>query len=428
MGKSRRVIVVSLDALGSTDFDTVRKLPNFKRFLKHVAFSKQVQSVYPSLTYPAHTTIVTGRTPAHHGVVNNTLLQPERSSPDWCWQRKYVSGTTLYDEALAKGMKVAALLWPVTAKSNITYNVPEIFANRPWSNQILTSLVNGTPGYQFILNQKFGRLRDGKKQPALDNFTHASLKYTLRTYRPDLTLVHLTDLDSQRHEHGFYSQEAQEAIRRHDKRLGELMSVMKHCGMDITRDTTLVLLGDHSQIDVGNIILLNKTFREHGFLKVQNGVIRDWKVICKNCDGSAYIYIRNEGMDSEERIRLKNEVYDLLKVMKKDPDNGIAAIYPRKKAEEMGADPSCTFMLEARKGFYFQDELDMNCISEIQRATHGYHPKRKDYQTVFMIAGPDIKPGIDIGEMSLLDEGPTIAAMMGLELPGADGRVIEEIF
>ncbi len=428
MGKSRRVIVISLDALGSIDFETVRQLPNFKKFLKYASYSSQVTSIYPSLTYPAHATIVTGRTPAHHGVVNNTLLQPERSSPDWCWQRKYIKGTTLYDEALDRGLKVAALLWPVTAKSRITWNMPEIFANRPWSNQILTSMANGTLGYQLTMNQKFGKLRDGKRQPALDNFTQAALKYTLRTCRPDLTLAHMTDLDSQRHDHGVCSEEAQEALERHDRRIGELLSVMKHCGMDIRRDTTLVLLGDHSQMDVRNVVLLNKIFREQGYLKVKKGKISEWKVICRNCDGSAYVYIRKEGLDSSEQIRLKNEVYDLLRVMKQDPDNGIAAIYSKKKAEELGADPECTFMLEARKGFYFQDELDVNEIPAIQKATHGYHPGRQDYQTVFMIAGPDIRPGIDIGEMSLLDEGPTIAEIMGLTLPDADGRVLREIF
>ena len=426
MGASKRLIVLSLDALGSIDFDTIRRLPNFRRFLKSAAFCRQVRSIYPSLTYPAHTTIVTGRTPAHHGVVNNTLLQPERSSPDWCWQRKYIKGTTLYDEALARGMTVAALLWPVTAKSRITWNVPEIFANRWWSNQILTSAANGTVGFQLMLNQKFGRMRDGKRQPNLDNFTHASLKYTLKTYRPDLTLAHFTDLDSMRHDYGVHSEEAMEAIERHDRRLGELMSVMKHCGMDIRRDTTLVLLGDHSQIDVEHVILLNKIFREQGYLTVRNGKICDWKVICKNCDGSAYIYIRKD-MDSEERLRLKNAVYDLLCVMKQDPANGIAAIYSRKRAEALGADPECTFMLEAAKGFYFQDELEESRIPSRQKATHGFHPGRKNYGTVFMAAGPEIKPGLEVENMSLVDEGPTLARILGFSLPDADGRVLEEI-
>lgn len=426
--KSKRLIVVSLDALGSKDFDMFSQLPNFKKFIRHASYSRKVRSVYPSLTYPAHTTIMTGRTPAHHGIVNNILLQPERSSPDWYWQRSYIQGTTLYDEALKKGMKVAALLWPVTAKSDITWNLPEIFANRRWTNQIMTSAANGTVGYQLTLNHKFGKLRDGIRQPALDNFVQASMKYTIRTYRPDLTLVHLTDLDTQRHHYGVCSEEASAAIERHDQRIGELMHLLHQNGMSVKRDTTVTLLGDHSQLDVQNIILINKLFREQGYLKVQNGKVTDWKAYCQNCDGSAYIYIKKEGMDKNEQIRMKNEIYDWLCAMKSDPDNGIAAIYSAKKARDLGADPECTFMLEARRGFYFQNELDMGMIPEVQRATHGFHPDRKGYQTVFMAVGPDIIPDHEIGEMSLLDEGPTMAELMGLSLPEADGRILREIF
>ena len=268
--KSKRLIVVSLDALSSIDFDMFSKLPNFKKFIRHAACCRQVRSVYPSLTYPAHTSIVTGRTPAHHGIVNNILLQPERSSPDWYWQRNYIRGTTLYDEVLKQGKHVAALLWPVTAKSEITWNLPEIFANRRWTNQILTSAANGTVGYQLMLNHRFGRLRDGIRQPALDNFVHASLKYTLKTYRPDLTLVHFTDLDTQRHHYGVHSEEAAAAIKRHDERIGELMHLLHQNRMSVKRDTTVIILGDHSQLDVRNVILINKLLREQGYLKVQS--------------------------------------------------------------------------------------------------------------------------------------------------------------
>ena len=48
--KSKRLIVISLDALGSTDFEMFSQLPNFKKFINHAAFCRQVRSVYPSLT------------------------------------------------------------------------------------------------------------------------------------------------------------------------------------------------------------------------------------------------------------------------------------------------------------------------------------------------------------------------------------------
>ena len=176
---SQRLIMISLDAVGQRDLAYLCTLPNFKRLWERAAKCAHVQSVYPSITYPAHVSIVTGKKPVHHRVINNTRLQPKRPTPDWIWQRKFIKGTTLYDEALKKGWKVAALLWPVTARSSITYNLPEIFANRFWQNQVMVSAYNGSAFYEMNLYRKFGHMIDGIRQPALDNFVHASALYTL---------------------------------------------------------------------------------------------------------------------------------------------------------------------------------------------------------------------------------------------------------
>ncbi len=216
------LIVISFDALSTLDFETINSLPNFSQFLRNSSYCKRVKSIYPSLTYPALATIVTGKYPKNHGVINNTLLQPGRDKPDWYWYRKYISRPTLYDKAIDKGLKVAALLWPVTGRSRIQYSMPEIFANRPWTNQIIVSILSGSPWYQFILNQKLGHLRRGFQEPYLDDFVHENALYTIKHYSPNLMLIHYTDLDWQRHKHGFYSKEAKEALIRHDTRLGEI--------------------------------------------------------------------------------------------------------------------------------------------------------------------------------------------------------------
>ena len=109
------MVVISLDAVSSEDFAYLRTLPNFMRLKDSAAVCTNVHSIYPSITYPAHTSIITGKYPCKHGIVNNTLIQPNRKSPDWFWKRKYIQGTTLYDEMIKETKVVAALLWPVTA-------------------------------------------------------------------------------------------------------------------------------------------------------------------------------------------------------------------------------------------------------------------------------------------------------------------------
>lgn len=428
------LFVISFDGLSTLDFDYLAQLPNFHKFLSKASFSKKVYSVYPTLTYPAHATIVTGKYPKNHGIINNTLLQPTRSSPDWFWQRKFIRGETFYDLAIKKGMKVAALLWPVTAHSKIQYNMPEIVANRPWENQILVSLFNGSPHYQFNLNQKFGHLRKGLHQPELDHFVHQSLLYTVREYKPDITLVHYTDLDSMRHYHGFHSKEAFDALERHDKRLGELIQTLEE--LEIYNDSTVVLLGDHSSLDEDKIVQPNVFLREKGYIKVNSkGWIIDYQAIAKSCDGSSYIYLKNERDKRNKQFIQK--LYTHLEEFS-TYTNACEAIYSNAEVIRLGADPNSIFMLEANRGYLFTDDVEGEWIHKIQpdevgvlqhhtKAAHGYSPYKKDYTTVFMASGRGIKENVVIEEMNLVDEGPTLAKLLGINLRQTDGRILSEL-
>lgn len=429
---TKHLIVISFDGLSTLDFEYINSLPNFKNFINESSYCKNVYSIYPTLTYPAHATIVTGKYPKNHGIINNTLLQPGKKSPDWYWHREYIKGETLYDIAIKKGMKVAALLWPVTAKSSIQYNMPEIFANRPWHNQIVVSLLNGSPLFQIGLNNKFGALRDGLRQPNLDNFTHQSLLYTIEEKKPDITLVHYTDLDTMRHHHGFHSKEAKEAIKRHDSRLGDIIKNLK--ANNIYEDSTVIALGDHSSLDGDKIINLNILLKENGYIKMDaSGNIIDYRAILKTCDGSAYVYVKD--IQDQKLICELRELIDHFNMEYKC----IESVFTSEEARGLGADPHCALMLEANKGYYFLDYVDGEIIKEIQSdeigllpdvtsSTHGYSPFKEGYTTVFMAAGCGIKKGAVIEKMNLIDEGPTMARLLGLELKDVDGRVVEEIF
>lgn len=423
--RKQRMIIISLDAVGTKDIPYLKTLPNFKKLFEKSAYCMNVESVYPSLTYPAHTSIITGCTPNHHGVINNTCFQINRKSPDWMWQRRFVKKMTLYDELLKQKKKVAAVLWPVTAQSKITYNVPEVFANRPWQNQIMVSAANGSVWYELELNKKFGKMRNGVSQPALDNFAHASVVHTIEKYNPDLILVHFTDVDTHRHLYGVNHKKVTEALNRHDKRLGEIMEMLEKTG-DADK-TTVVILGDHYQMDAKRIVYLNYMLKERGFLTVKNGKITDYDFVARNCDGSCYIYKNPKKKLSVDRI---SELEVTLKECEKEDVYGIERIYTGKEAGELGADDRCLYMIEACQGVYYLDEFEMltkGCENSKMKATHGYLPTKPDYQTFFMVSGYGINPGVEVPYMRLYDEGPTLARIWNVTLPEADGRVIEEI-
>ncbi len=425
----QRMLIISLDAVGSRDLAYMRSLPNFKKLREKSAYCDHVKSVYPSITYPAHCSIVTGQKPNRHGVINNIRLQPHRNGKeDWHWQRKYIKAETIYDAARKSGWKTAALLWPVTAGSRIKYCVPEIFPNRDWQNQVMISAVSGPIPYQIDLLGKFGHLLDGLNQPNLDNFVTEATEYTIRKYNPDLFLIHLTDVDTHRHRCGLDAPQVKEAMQRHDERLGRFLKALEETG-DMDK-TTIVVLGDHCQIETHTAVYPNYYLRQAGLLRVaSNGRIADYDFYAQHCDGCCYIYASRKVtklLREEMMMRLRES-------LKQIPEEMVSRIITRKEAKALGADAECVCMLEAVPGYYFQNGFERpyekveNMTEHQMYATHGYLPDLPEYETFFMMSGYRVAEGQMTGEMHLWDEGPTLAEILGVSLRNTDGVVIKEL-
>ncbi len=416
------LIIISFDGLATEDIEFLRDKPGFARFLDEASGSSHVKSIYPSVTYAAHASIITGCYPLRHDIVDNTKVQPERyQSPDWFWYRKDIAVDTLYDIAKRDGYSVAALLWPTTGQADIDYNMPEIFSNRKWTSQLMVSLYAGSPIFQSNMVLKHGKLRDGKKQPALDNFTHAVTLSTIREYQPDLLLVHLTDLDSIRHLHGHSGQPAEAALMRHDMRLNSILDTLGE--IEKYNDAYIVILGDHSSIDVTHGISINSKLIEWGWLKQAGDTFSEVKAMAKSCDGSSYIYLYDE--------TIKEQLLDKLKALQSEHQDAFD-IVERAKVIEMGADPSALVMLEAKPPYHFVEDVLPQFIDKIENipyykgnkhtAVHGFSPLRDNYDTVFYVRGPKIKHGVDLGAMSLVDIAPTLAYIMNWQLNDIDGE------
>lgn len=427
--KNKYVIVISFDAVSEEDLEFLSKQPNFSKLIKNGSLIKNVESVYPSLTYPAHTTIVTGKYPKNHGVINNTVLDFKNDNPDWYWYRKYIKGDTIFDLAEKSGMKTCSILWPVTARSKITYNMPEIFCTKRYDNQILKSALAGSKIYQVNMNKRFGYLRQGMEEPYLDNFATEVAKKTIRELKPNLILLHLIDSDSQKHKYGIENKEVIESLKRHDERLGEIIESLKLAG--IYEDSTIIALGDHSQINVNNVIKLNSILMKNDLINVNGNKIKSYKAIAKSCDGSSYIYLKNKN-----DVETRKKVRDILNELKNKYSNVIEEVYNNEEIKNLGADINASFMIEAKRGYYFIDDFLGEAIEAIDesskikhklRASHGYLPSRDNYKTFFIAYGKTIKKGVVLEKGKLINHGPTIAKILDIDLRDCDGVVEERI-
>lgn len=418
--------IISADGLNTLDFDTIKELPNFKFLLEHGAYSKEMVGVYPSLTYPTHASVVTGANPGKHGIIANTKHQPEAEVRDWYWYSRDIKVKTLFDAANEAGLRTGAMLWPVTADADIDYLLPEIWSTKPGKSTSKLVFSTGSPLYILDIYLRYGKMLRGQEQPYLDDFVAASTAHMIRSRKPNLLLVHFTDLDHSRHVGGFLSEDTKRALQEIDRRIGELIQATKDVG--IFEKTTFVVFGDHGFLDTAYKINLNTVFKDAGLLKTDDdGKITHWEASVNSCDGSAQVYLRNG-----EDAALREKVADILWVLKENSQYGIEDVFTSEEAKELGASGEPAFTLEAAKGYYFTDEVADELITEVSSgadmlAAHGYSPYKNDYTTLLLACGPGIREGTVLPPVRIIDLGPTFASLLGLKLPDAEGEVIDDM-
>src|SRR4051812_4409482 len=110
------VVIITLDGFPGWALDDAHlPVPTLRKLAAAGAAAKRMRPVNPTVTWPNHTSIVTGVTPATHGVLfNGTLIRdpgvPPRVEP-WLDKTRMVTGDTLYDLAHARGLTTAQVDW-----------------------------------------------------------------------------------------------------------------------------------------------------------------------------------------------------------------------------------------------------------------------------------------------------------------------------
>jgi len=421
---AKRLVVVSIDGLSLEEWEGVRSLPNFAALIERGSSSRSLKSVFPSLTYVVHTTMMTGRHPAAHGVTHNHPLQPgvPTSSQRWFWYASEVKTPTLFDLARAAGMSTAAVLWPLVGGARITWNFPEIAA-LPGESQTLKVLRAGSAAYLLELQLRFGRYRRGAEQPYLDDFVSRCAAYTIERKRPRLLMTHLIALDAAKHESGSASPLARSALEFLDGALGRIVGAVAEAG--IADETAIVVLGDHGHIDIRRRVRLNLLLEAAGLCGQKDGRF-EWRTWCRCSGGSAFLHVRS-GDDEAARLALA-----ALDRAAAEGGTGIEAILGPSELAALHCDTDARAALKAERGTQFVEDMDGDLLEAAPAgatlgADHGYAPDTPEYRSLFIAAGPGVRRGVEFGEAEMVDIGPTLARLLGLEFAVADGRVLEEI-
>src|ERR1041384_119047 len=137
------------------------KIPNLRRLLAEGAHAGGVQGVLPTVTYPSHTTMLTGVAPARHGIFYNTTFDPLRKNYDgWYWYAEDIRVPTLWDVATKAGLITASIDWPVNVSAPVTYNIAQVWrASTPDDRKLIRAL--STPGLVAEIERAVGPFAEG---------------------------------------------------------------------------------------------------------------------------------------------------------------------------------------------------------------------------------------------------------------------------
>ncbi|MCH5288023.1 MAG: alkaline phosphatase family protein [Christensenellaceae bacterium] len=401
----RKMVLISLDAVFRDDLERLEPGGFLDSLLRRSTVCDQVKTVFPALTYPAHTTLVTGCDPIDHGIGQNQPFQPDQepSMRAWYWDAAAVKCPSLFDAVSQAGGKCASVLWPVTGKSrSIRWNFPEVLA-LPGENQVLKMLSYGTPVWILSTELRLGRQRVSTKEPHLSDYGCLLTCDVIRHKRPDLTALHMVDVDDMRHHHGVASEEALQGLKRLEQRVQRIYETVQSTpGME---DTLFVLVSDHGQADVDRLVCVTEELEKAGFgdvLRVQsNGMTAYLYEGCEDIHkmSTACSYLENNGISI-----------------------GIERLHSAQTLERMGCfkgDGGRIFAaVEAAPGVVFSDALPE---AKREKATHGFGPGHPAEDCLLAIHGRGIPEGMALPPMPMRDAAPTLAELMGVSLPKATG-------
>ncbi len=403
------MIVLSLDGmrpdLCQRPEDFGLRIPNLRGLVAEGARAEAVRSVYPTTTYPAHATLVTGVPPSVHGIYSHLAsLDPTEKARPWHWFAQAIRVPTLWDVAQASGRKVAAVSWPVSAGARIDLNIPEIWdpASPDPHRDFATAARHSTPRlFEEVLEALRGHLRNADP----DLLRAEAALYLWRRYRPDLLLVHFVYYDQLAHRFGPLSQEALAALENADREIGRFREAT--AGGDAV---TLVALSDHGFLPVEKEAAPLVALAEEGlFARNDDGTPALKRLGAIHAGGSFAIYWL-EAAKAEDQRALERTIERLR-------DSGaIGDVVDRAQLDSLEADPDAELVLEAAPGIYFSDRFDGPVVRESlkDRGTHGHLPSRPGLEASFIAAGPGVASGKKLGNISLMQIAPTLARQLGL--------------
>jgi predicted AlkP superfamily pyrophosphatase or phosphodiesterase len=414
--RDRHVAIISLDGFAAYVFaDPTLAIPNLRRLASEGAFARAMQPVNPTVTWPNHTSIVTGVEPKEHTVLFNGQAQrgaegaPLRVEPH-VPKIELVRGQTLYDAAHAAGLTTAEVDWVAIERApTITWSFAEwVKHDGPVEKEMVAAGVVTADDLRTFEKANI-TFRD-------EIWTRAA-EHIVTAHKPNLLLFHLLTTDSVQHTYGSDGLAAKTALALADAKVGRLVDAYRRAG--ILDRTTFVVVSDHG------FRTYRKTLRPNALLK-QKGMSGSVWVIPEG--GTAMVYVTR----AAEKAATVTALQQLF-----TGSEGVAQVltpadferygYPQPTANPRMAD----LVLAAAEGYAFSGAAEGDAVGDVNAGatpgSHGFLHSDTQMGAIFIASGAGIARGVTLESVRNLDVAPTVAHILGLKLPAAKGQVLRDI-
>jgi predicted AlkP superfamily pyrophosphatase or phosphodiesterase len=384
-------------------------IPNLRLLVAEGSYATAVTGVVPTVTYPSHATMLTGVSPARHGIFANHPFDPfGRNQDGWYWYASDLKAKTLWEAVEEAGLRSASVDWPVSVGAPVSFNIVQYWrAGNAEDLKVIRAL--STKGLLEEAEAALGTYPEGNDYTiSADRRRTEFIEYVLDKKEPAFLTAYFSGLDTVQHEAGPGSRETFEALEVLDGLVGRLRAKAR----------VLCLVSDHGFLPSEKVLNLNAALHDAGLIEAEaSGVTKGWKAFAWDQGGSALVILA-----SPEDENLREQVRGVLRRLP-----GIDRIVEKEEAGALGGYPEAAFLVGLAKGYRGGGGVAGPVVVPGDAAgTHGYLPDVAEMDSSFFLAGEGIPRGLALGRIDMRDIAPTLAAILGVAVEGTEGRDLLE--
>ena len=439
MGHAAPVLMISIDGLKPeyiTQADAHgMKIPYLRTLLREGTYAEGVVGIWPTVTYPSHTTLITGVWPAEHGIYNNLEFDPlQHYSGAWNWYAPLIRVPTLWTAAREGGLRTASVGWPVSAgATDVDWLIPEYWRSADPSggsgtanpeDRLLIAAVSRPATLLKELEAKAGEYMMGNETSIGGD--EAKTRYTmeiLRRLKPGFMTLHLSSLDDAQHAHGPFSAEADADL----EALDGMVERLTKAAVAADPEAVVVVVSDHGFMTITHLVNLYIPFLQAGLVEATVNpatkipVITAWKAEPWSAGGMAAVMLKDANDHTTEQ-----QVKALLDKLVADPASGIAQVLDRAAMKTRGAFPGAAFLVVLKPGYYVGAATSGDLVTVIPaaRGSHGFSPEYPEMRASFFAVGAGIARNRDLGLVDMRQIAPTVAKILKVQLPTAKEKAL----